>query len=124
MEEILIVILKFVLELLLELFGYVPFDWETDDDSSHISQFGRWLCIGGLLGGLSLLLIKHALLAYPGLRIANLLLAPPASAFFAWYLAPLRRPQITAFHRTRSFWRAFAFSLGLVAVRFIYAKHG
>ncbi|WP_374350234.1 hypothetical protein [Chitinimonas sp.] len=89
-------------------------------DGSIEDTICRWLCIGGMLGLLSLLAWAPKSLPMPW-RLANLLLTPIIAAYLVWRIHPLLLRKATAFQRTRSFWRAFSFSLGVVTLRFIFA---
>ena len=58
------------------------------------------------------------------LRIANLVLAPVASAFISQAIAR-RRSRHNKFIIPRNhFWQAFWFTLGIVTVRFAYVVRG
>ena len=128
MEELLIAVVQFALEFCFDVLVNLPFDWPSKHRDSREPE-GRWapnflwFCGGCALAGLSLLLVRHTMIPYPQLRIANLLLAPLFSAYLS---------QIIAHHRTETnefivprnhFWQAFWFTLGLVLIRFIYASH-
>lgn len=127
MEEMLTVIIQFVLELLLEVLANLPFDWpsrkRSEPESGNTLLHSLPWCGGGaLLGGLSLLLLPHSLIRLPALRIANLLLAPPLSGAVSWWLTQQRSRGNANLLPRYHFWRAFSFTLGLVAVRFAYVS--
>lgn len=127
MEELLTVILQFVLELLLEALANLPFDWPSRKRSEPESDPPLRRCLlwcggGALLGGVSLLLLPHSLIQLPALRIANLLLAPLLSGAVSWRLTQRRSRRNGNLLPHNHFWQAFGFTLGLVAVRFAYAS--
>lgn len=72
--------------------------------------------------GVSVLLFKHTLIRGSALRIANLVLAPIASAYLARYLARRRSTRVGSIIPRTRFWQAFWFTLGLVSIRFAYAS--
>jgi hypothetical protein len=123
MEDILIVILQALLEFLFDVLvnvGSWPSNWEPR--SLTLS------CLLGFLGGsflaaVSIVLLRHTWIPFSALRVANLAAAPLSAAWLAQLIA--RRRQKTYTYRTvepRShYWRAFWFTLGLVAVRFAFA---
>ncbi len=127
MEELLTVIIQFVLELLLEVLANLPIDWPSRKRSTPESTSVFWQCLlwcggGALLGGLSLLLLPHSLIQLPPLRIANLLLAPLLSGAVSWWLTQQHSRRNANLLPRYHFWRAFGFTLGLVALRFAYAS--
>ncbi len=127
MEELLIAIIQFVLELLLEVLANLPIDWPSRKRSAPESANVAWRCLlwcggGALLGGLSLLPLPHSLIQLPALRIANLVLAPPLSGALSWWLTQRHSRHNANLLPRYHFWRAFAFTLGLVAVRFAYVS--
>jgi len=126
MEDILVLILQVLFEFILEVFSYVPFDWPWGDESrtepeSIVGRCTLWFIAGCLLAGASLLVFRHTLIAVPALRVANLALAPVASAYLSQFLAS-RRASDRQINPRNHFWQAFWFTLGLVLIRFIYAS--
>lgn len=129
MEEILIVILQFLFEFALDVLGNLPFDWpsrnrSTPEPENIFLRCFLWFCGGCLLAGLSLIVFRHTLIAAPALRIANLVLAPLASAFLSAAIARQRALENPFIVPRNHFWQAFWFTLGLVAIRFAYATRG
>jgi hypothetical protein len=126
MEEIVIIVLQFLFEFFFEvLSGGVDWPFTSRDHrepaSLVVSAF-QWLLGGCLLAGVSVLLFKHTLIRGPALRIANLVLAPIASAYLARYLAHRRGTRAGSIIPRTRFWQAFWFTLGLVSLRFAYAS--
>ena len=131
MEEIVALLVQLVLEVGLQIFGSIGFDFATESRRKH-GKDGEtqehdgcgWLVVfavfGAICGGISLIFAPKLLLPNIGLRIANLVLAPLLAggvsylvATFVW--AP--RGQSAGHHFWRGFWFALAFGL----VRFAYA---
>jgi hypothetical protein len=127
MEEILALLVQFLIEVVFESLGYLPFEWlTTRKDREAPDSIGgacsAWLLVGGIIGGLSLLVLDHSLLHYGWLRIANLAVAPVSAGFVSEAFARRRqvtRPWIEPRHQ---FWFAFWFSFGIAVVRFAYAS--
>jgi hypothetical protein len=128
MEEILIIVLQFLFEFLFEILsGGVdwPFTYRDHRDPASLVVSGlQWLLGGCLLAGVSVLIFKHTLIRGSALRIANLVLAPIASAYLARYLARRRGIRVGSIIPRTRFWQAFWFTLGLVSIRFAYASRG
>lgn len=126
MEEVLIVVLQFLFEFLLEVLGNIPFDWpsrnrSTPEPEGIVLRCLLWFCGGCLLAGLSLLVVRQTMIGVDLLRIANLVLAPVSSAFVSQAIAR-RRARSNPFIVPRNhFWQAFWFTLGMVLIRFAYA---
>ena len=131
MEEIVALLIQLVLEVGLQIFGSIGFDFATESRRKH-GKDGEtqdhdgcgWLVVfavfGAICGGISLIFAPNLLLPNLGLRVANLVVAPILAggvsylvAAFVW--AP--RGQSAAHHGWRGFWFALAFGL----VRFAYA---
>jgi hypothetical protein len=128
MEEFLVAALQFLLEFVLNVLGSVPFDWPSryrraPESGGSFARYFAWFAGGCVVAGVSLLVFKHSVITGEGLRIANLVLAPIASAFLSQYVA-LRRAQTNPNIDPRNhFWQAFWFTVGLVIIRFTYAAH-
>lgn len=127
MEELLIVIIQFLFEFTLDVIGNIPFDWPssnrtTPEPKSIFLRCFLGFCGGCLLAGVSLLVVKHTFISVSALRIANLMLAPVASAFLSKAIA-IHRARANAFIiPCNHFWQAFWFTFGLVLTRFAYAS--
>lgn len=126
MEELLIIILQFLGECLLEILCALPSD--VFRRSPSLSGRGpqwpnhlAWLIGGLLLGGASLLIFPATLIHHPLLRILNLIVAPLLAGFCASMLNWLRWHISPDIQRHAPFLRAFYFCLGLTAIRFIFA---
>lgn len=126
MEELLIVILQFLFEFVMNVLANLPFDWpsrtrKVPEPSAITLLCLLWFAGGCLLAWTSLLVVRHTLIAIPELRVANLLLAPVASAYLSRAIAERRSGLNPNIVPRNHFWQAFWFTLGLVLVRFAYA---
>ncbi len=130
MEEIILVLFQVLFEFLGEVFSSSLLDLFDFDARSQASSkpTSPWLIcfvcflVGALLAWLSLLIFPHTWLHAPGLRIANLILAPLGSAALGYYLAQRRSLTHAEVRPKENAWQSFWFTLGLVAVRFTYAQ--
>ena len=128
MEEILVVLVQFLIEFFFDIFLNIPFDWPSRNRRLPEPEaiFGNcvlWLIGSVVLGFISLLVFKHTLIASPNLRIANLFLAPLTSAAISKAIAARRALQNPNIIPRNHYWQAFWFTLGYTAVRFAYATH-
>jgi hypothetical protein len=127
MEELLIVIIQFLIEFALDVLANIPFDWPSRDRTSPEPEdlsfrCFLWFCGGCLIAGASLLIVKHTIIAISVFRMANLALAPIASAFLSHRIAGHRAKENPFIVPRNHFWQAFWFTLGLVLIRFAYAS--
>lgn len=123
MEEILILVVGWLLEFLAELLFYWPCDWlsrqfERDDRPKYF----LWALAGAALGGISIALLPGSLLHNSGLRIANLVVAPVVSGFIAGAKEGKPDRAGNQWDSRERFWCAFWLTLGLVVIRFVAAK--
>jgi hypothetical protein len=119
MEAFLVALGEVLIELVLNVAFYAPFD----------GPFSRWrnfmlLLVGGGLGALSLLVFSHTIISAQGLRIAYLVAAPIAAAFLFRAIATRRAKKSYSVVPRDHFWHAFWFTLGWVLVRFVFAQRG
>ena len=130
MEEILMLIIQFLLEVGLELLLNGVADlWPSSRESSSNSTSVMGYCailffVGLVLSGLSLLVVDHTFIAYSGLRVANLLLTPPLAGFISASRAKARAKANSNITPDGYFWIGFWFTLGLTLVRFAFAVRG
>ena len=133
MEEILALLIQLVLEVGLQIFGSIGFDFATEsrrstrDEKGEIVQQGDgcgWLIafavFGGICGGLSLIFAPKLILPKIGLRIANLVVSPLIAGGLS-YLVARYIWSARGSSPTHHFWRAFCFALAFGLVRFAYA---
>lgn len=123
MEDILTIIIQFLLELLGEALLNLPFDWPSRrrgrlESDSPFRRSLPWLAGGCLLGLASLWVLPHSLIPLPALRIATLLLAPLLSGMLSYWLTVQRSRNNANLRPRNHFWQAFGFTAGLAAVRF------
>ena len=127
MEEILVAIIQFLFEALVQSIGGLPFGFYPRDDSSDSS--GRiWLIAAAFVGGLacgaaSVALIPHSYLHHAWLRVASLVVSPLLAGAIAWCLAEMRISYRPELEPRRHFWYAFTFTVGLSLYRFAYGPH-
>lgn len=127
MEEALVLLLQFLFELIINIFSYMPFDFlPTRQERGKEAWPAKtslvvFFLVGALLGWLSLLLFKHTLIGYSWIRIANVLVAPLISGFYAQLFSGLRKERYPDVLPREHFWQAFNFSLAFALVRFTYA---
>lgn len=128
MEEILVVILQLVVEVLLQMVVYLPFDlpliWdEKTGERRGCGWLFIYLLLGGGVGGLSLLVAPRLMIHSAPLRLANILVAPLSAGGLSLWIASWRRTRgATTFPQTH-FWTAFWFVLAFAGVRLAYAAH-
>jgi hypothetical protein len=127
MEDLIIAILQAIFEFLLEIFFYSPLDWwpgtsrRSPESDSVTGKCFVWFIIGCGVACISMLFLKRTWIVPSALRIANLVLAPMASAFISQAIARRRARRNSFIIPRNHFWQAFWFTLGVVTVRFAYA---
>jgi hypothetical protein len=124
-EEFLVVLIQFVIEVLIDFLIYLPFGWPAgraapEDDRSGCGLLGLYLVLGGVVGGVSLLVAPRLLLHAPELRVANLFVAPVAAGGCGWALASWRRSRGAVVNPTTHLWTGSLFVLAFGAVRLAY----
>ncbi len=129
MEEIVALVIQLVLEVGLQIFGSLGFDFATEsrrtrDGKSADDDGCGWLAafavFGGICGGLSLIFAPKLILPSIALRVANLALAPLIAGALSYLVARYvwsARGASPQHH----FWRGFCFALAFGLVRFAYA---
>jgi hypothetical protein len=128
MEELIVIVLQFLLEFIFEILINLPFDWPrksrmTPEKEKTIGKSFVMFCIGCGLAWLSAIVFPRTFIHHPALRIANLLLAPVAAAYISRTIAEHTAEANANIRPRNHFWQAFWFTLGFVAVRFAYANH-
>lgn len=128
MEEILIIIVQFLFEVIIESIINIPFDLPsknrlTPEPESVWLTCTLWFLGASFLGWVSLFFINHTLISLPILRIANIVVAPFLSATISQAIAN-RRAENNHFISPRNhYWKAYWFTLGFTLIRFAYATH-
>ena len=123
MEDLIIAILQGLFEFILEAFSFTPFDfipWRSHSESLW-EKCLAWFIIGCGLAAISMLFLKRTWISHPALRIANLVVAPIASAFISEAIARWRNRRNDFIEPRDHFWKAFWFTLGIVTVRIAFA---
>lgn len=127
MEELLVVIVQFLIELLGNVLTSGLLDWPARQrhtpDPQAIWPVAQLYLLGGLALGwlLTHLWWPHTFIHWPSLRMLNLVAAPVASAYLAQALAQRRvltRPHICP---RNHFWYAFWMALGFALSRLAFA---
>jgi hypothetical protein len=131
-EELIIALLQFVFELLLEFLMWLPWDSLLWSRERRVSPESRnpdgWLVplggtiLGLTMGGISLVVLPNTLLVHEGARLVNIVAAPLVSGGLAALLARRRERRGQSSSAKLHFWFAFAFSLSLLVVRFTWAE--
>ena len=80
-----------------------------------------YLIFGGILGGLSLLVLPSSFIAFPLGRIANLIISPLLVGLAMAWIGRWRSKRGNESIRLERFWYGALFALGLALVRFIWA---
>lgn len=128
MEEVILFVLSFLGELLLESLAYFPWDlfvisYEKRKDG-EINRFG-WcllsLILGIGLGSASTLIYSKIILDAGWLRIANLILAPLLAGAIAVKMSRRREQKEITTNNKFHYLIGFLFTLGLVATRYVMA---
>jgi hypothetical protein len=129
MEEIIVIVLQFLFELLLDVGTFFPFDLpsknrRTPEPSLLALGCCFWFAGGCACGWLATFVFKNTLIASGALRMVNLVVAPLVSAALSQAIAKRRARDNHHIRPRNHYWRAFWFTTGLVAVRFVYAARG
>lgn len=128
MEEILALLIQFVVEVVFQILVYLPFDFlprsgEKRGEQSGCGWLMLYLVLGGVCGGLSLLVAPRLLLPSTGLRVANLFATPVAAATLSWAVAEWRRRRGAKIDPWSHFFFALCFALAFSGVRLAYGEH-
>jgi hypothetical protein len=121
MVEILVPILQLLVEFVLQMLVWGGLDFfsirNERGENKGCMLFGVFLVLGGLIGGIATWIHPQAMLAYPGLRLANLIVGPFLAGGLSWLVARWRKhdPLIHVL-------MAFSFVLGYNVVRFAFAR--
>ena len=126
MIELFVALIQFLIEVVVQAIISIPFDcscraWEKQQ--GEIFWFGFFFfVIGGMVGGVLSGLVPPLVHA-PVPRVAGLFASPILAGVIGFKIAKWqsenRNPMIIPKHY---FWYTLLFTLGLVSVRFVYAK--
>jgi len=129
LEEIIVLVLSFVGELLIESLMYFPWDifmasYERKKEG-EINNFG-WFAIslffGIGIGYVSLRLLPKIIIQYSWLRILNLILAPLIAGAIAVNMSKRREQKELTTNNKLHYLIGFLFTLGLVSVRYVLSQ--
>ncbi len=127
MEELIIIVIQFVVEVVGQALVQIPFDCITRNpkkpEEDSLWRYVLFLSGGSAVGWGSVGILPRTMLHLSGLRIANLVLAPMVAAAVARLIASSRSKRNPFIEPKVHGWSAFWFTLGLAAIRFAYAKH-
>lgn len=130
MEEVVVLILQVFFEVLFNAIISLPFEWLF---STRYSEYDLqnvkgclfpilFVVVGAGCGWVSLLILPKLLIAFPELRLLNLIFAPLMAGGMAIYLASWRQKGETQHHAALHFFNAFFFTLAFVGVRWAYSR--
>ena len=119
MEEILILIIQFLVEGVGQALLELPFDFATSKSEAKFTSGFLAIIVGGVIGGLTLLIFPHSLVKHAWLRCLNLIASPLLSYAISKRLA-MNRLDVSPVAHARL---AFLFTFGLAAIRFAYASY-
>lgn len=126
MEEILVIIVSFVGEILLESLLYFPWDiFITSFEKRKEGELNRvgWgfgsLFIGMAIGAISVKLFSDAILPFSWLRILNLILAPLFAGIIALRMSKRRNQKNLTSDNKLHYLIAFLFTLGMIGTRLV-----
>jgi hypothetical protein len=101
--------------------------WHEDKSPAGKRRSDDWLIplaailLGGILGGLSLIVLPTTILRHEAARLLNLVASPFLSGTLAWWLSQRRVQRNQRSNPRLHFWFAFTFSVVFLVVRFTWA---
>jgi len=113
---------ELIAQFLIELFGELLLDqsFRRSPASGRLRPLFYGL-LGLALGGLSLLIFSHHLIAVPALRVAALLINPALIGVLMMRLGSRRRRTRGEAYGLEHFWPAWALAFGFGLVRVLFA---
>ena len=125
MEEVIVLVLQWIIEVLFEIATYFPFDLIGHSrDSGAKTTFGGWVFAYAIIGiaiGVTINWIHPQIFLQSSVfRIANIIIAPFLSGYLSYRLSKWRSLKNPEIKPGRHFFFAAAFTLGIVFVRFFY----
>jgi hypothetical protein len=126
MEELLVLILQFFFEFLVQLLAYCGVDFAAHRTSERggcgygCVSFVVFALIGGLFGAVMNLMHPGLIIPWPGARVAGLFIWPPFAGVIAYGIAYCWRYRGRSANLWPHFWNAFCFVLAFNLIRFIY----
>ena len=125
-EEVLGLLIQFVIEVLLQAVVYLPFDLplsrnEKSGERTGCGWYALYAVLGGVFGALSLLVFPKHLIPWTGLRVANLFAAPAVAGGLGYAVSAWRRSRGAKTRPWGHFWSGVCFTLAFGGVRLAYA---
>jgi membrane associated rhomboid family serine protease len=125
-EEILVAIIQFLIEVIGQALVSVPFDFcprRDNPGNDRVPLTVIALIIGCACGWASPALFPSSSLQNPAMRTASLVASPLLAGIIAYFVAKSRTRRNPLVVPRHQFWYASTFTLGVSAYRFTYAKH-
>lgn len=128
MEEFLLVVFEFLLEIILEVGVNWPVAGVDPANRRDVEISLLWQCllyalVGCGIAALSLYFFPHPWIKNPVLQLLSLIVAPCFAAFVAYWFAKRHVGEVmSASPRVRA-WKSYCLTLALVLVRYTFGKH-
>ena len=127
MEELIVFLLQFILEVTVQLIGYLPIDLLCKNSgNSKVSNQGRFyilFIIGVGFGLMANYFHPKVFIHLSELRIVNVIAGPFINGYVSYKLSVWRNETKDKGGEPKDhFWYAFVFSLGFVLIRFMYGE--
>ena len=127
MEDILFLILQFLVELIFEFICNLPWDfftYRTDPQKFSYWEYG-WITLGlgGVAGVVSLYFLPNAFVHVPFWRTVNAGLCPLSTGLISYEIARWNKARGKDVVPLRHFLFSFLFTLAFATVRFAHSQH-
>jgi hypothetical protein len=125
-EELVAIILQIIFEIGLQVLGSLSLDFSLGKSKTaqRIESGCAWIFVHGLFGGglgwLSTKIAPQLLLPNPGLRFANLLVAPAIAGGVSYLIAKVAKNRGYSWNPLEHFWHGFTFALFFGSARFAF----
>jgi hypothetical protein len=128
MLDLLLVLLEFFGELLLQLLGEVIFDlalralgrFFKDAAFDPVAVAVLHFALGAFAGGFSLVIFPHPLFRPSSIRGVSLLISPIATGASMSLIGSMLRRKGKRATQIETFWHGFAFAFGMALVRLLF----
>ena len=131
MEDLLLALLEFILEIVLEIAGEALLDLimrgflflagKLFEVGSPVASWVVYLGLGAVAGWVSLVPFPHPFVRPSAVHGISLLIAPIGTGLLMSFAGRVLRSRGKKTMRIESFWFGFAFALGMALVRFLFA---